>query len=222
MQYNAATLLRTLKGAPLSVLAALFLTPTAVSESWLAGMTGYHVQVVRQALTFLGPDGMGLAQRNGRYSGWHLTGEAYQLPLPLQPLPAETENLTASAIISLSRPTTTTTNIEERSDAYAAVAAESNGSAILSPSVIHSSAEPVGRVDNLLRTAGVGEPTRTQLKALAWATPEYIQAHIEHGRANGDKINLVIYRIRSGDPQPETPNSLTNQIPAHLAHIIRH
>jgi hypothetical protein len=73
-----ATLLRTLKGSPLSVLMALALVRQPVEAQWLERTTGYSDKSVSNALLFLEENGWAI--RNGRY-GWIMAGESVQLPL---------------------------------------------------------------------------------------------------------------------------------------------
>lgn len=76
---NPIALVRALKGAPLSVLFALFLLKQPVTQEFLERTTGYTDKPVSQALAYLQENG--LIQKVAR--GWLLTGEARQLPLPL-------------------------------------------------------------------------------------------------------------------------------------------
>jgi len=75
---NAVTLLRSLKGAPLSVLIAIRLCPGPASLLQLAAATGYERTAVSQAVTSL--EMMGFVER-AHYRGWQLTRAAVQLPL---------------------------------------------------------------------------------------------------------------------------------------------
>jgi len=75
---NAVTLLRSLKGAPLSVLIAIRLCPGPASLLQLAAATGYERTAVTQAVT--GLEMMGFVER-AHYRGWQLTRAAVQLPL---------------------------------------------------------------------------------------------------------------------------------------------
>jgi len=75
---NAVTLLRSLKGAPLSVLIAIRLFPGPASLLQLAAATGYERTAVTQAVT--GLELMGLVER-AHYRGWQLSRAAAQLPL---------------------------------------------------------------------------------------------------------------------------------------------
>jgi hypothetical protein len=71
--------LRALKGAPLSILIAIFLAKQPVGESWLISVTGYSQNTVRKGCKFLLETQM--IRRNSRYEGYALSQGAMQLPL---------------------------------------------------------------------------------------------------------------------------------------------
>ncbi|MAT45168.1 MAG: hypothetical protein CL609_22805 [Anaerolineaceae bacterium] len=70
--------IRTLKGAPLSILMALVLSKQPVTSDWLQAVTGYSDKSVTSGLKAL--QEFGYITRNGRYA-WQLAGEINQLPL---------------------------------------------------------------------------------------------------------------------------------------------
>ncbi len=75
---NAVTLLRALKGAPLSVLIAIRLFPGPANLLQLSAATGYERTAIAQAVNSL--ELMGFVER-AHYRGWRLSGLAQQLPL---------------------------------------------------------------------------------------------------------------------------------------------
>lgn len=77
---NRVTLLRALRGAPLTVLAACFILRHAAGPSQLAAATGYSRRTVTTALHALAA--AGLIQQHARYHGWLPTAVAHQLFLP--------------------------------------------------------------------------------------------------------------------------------------------
>jgi hypothetical protein len=83
-------MLRTLKGAPLSILMAMVLARQPVSAQYLEAVTGYTDKPVQAGLRMLSE--FGYITRNGRYD-WQLANTTEQLPLMYQEL-EETENLT--------------------------------------------------------------------------------------------------------------------------------
>ncbi|MEN6621086.1 MAG: DnaA N-terminal domain-containing protein [Smithella sp.] len=81
-------MLRTLKGAPLSVLMALALSRQPVGAKWICRQTGYAIDTVHESLLFLEENQF--ATRNGRYA-WQIANGVEQLPFAA-PLPDEVEN----------------------------------------------------------------------------------------------------------------------------------
>jgi hypothetical protein len=77
--YNPISLLRQLKGAPLSVLLALSILRQPASEQILSRVTGYSEKVTRDAAHYL--QEIGVVGRNARFSGWVLLKDVFQLPL---------------------------------------------------------------------------------------------------------------------------------------------
>jgi hypothetical protein len=75
---NTATFLRSLKGAPLSVLIAIRILPGPASLIQLAALTGYEKHTCARATEAL--EAMGYISR-AHYRGWRLTAGALQLPL---------------------------------------------------------------------------------------------------------------------------------------------
>ena len=72
------SMIRTLKGAPISILLALAMIKQPVTVEWLQTATGYSDKSVARGLKVLKE--FGFAQRNGRYA-WQLCGDFKQLPL---------------------------------------------------------------------------------------------------------------------------------------------
>ena len=77
---NPIRMVRELKGAPLSILFALSIMQQRVSQAWLERSTGYTDKTIAQALGYL----QEISLVDWTSAGWQLTGEAKQLPLPLQ------------------------------------------------------------------------------------------------------------------------------------------
>lgn len=76
---DAISLLRALKGAPISCLVALHFSNRAVGNKWLVTATGYKANSIIDAMDALVE--LGHAVRVSRYSGWQLTDKGSQLPL---------------------------------------------------------------------------------------------------------------------------------------------
>ena len=77
MQFTAESL-RTLKGAPLSILMAMMLARQPVSAQYLESVTGYTDKPTQAGLRVLSE--FGYITRNGRYN-WQLASNIEQLPL---------------------------------------------------------------------------------------------------------------------------------------------
>jgi hypothetical protein len=88
--FNIHTI-RALKGAPMSIIVAMLLVKQPVGESWLISVTGYSPNTIRNGCKFLQESEM--IERNGRYDGYVLAGDALKMPID-QGLLAERQNLT--------------------------------------------------------------------------------------------------------------------------------
>ncbi len=191
---NPIAILRQLKGAPLSVLIALSLARQRVSEQWLARVTGYSVRSVRDGCEYLKE--INLADRLGRYDGWILTVDVFQLPL-MNP-DGERKNFPLD-------PTTTTYNNEGGKSLY------SSRSSIKRAGAEEFSSRGMTvyqeNVRNLLRHFRIGEPTASELARLDHVSIKYVMGHFDYlfrsGKGWGDR-GLMIHRIRSQDKAPLT------------------
>lgn len=78
--FRDVMVLRSIKGAPATVLLAMVLVgPVSVGPAELAEVTGYSRQTVSSALSALGA--LGLVRQHARYGGWMLTVDARQFIL---------------------------------------------------------------------------------------------------------------------------------------------
>lgn len=85
---NPVRLVKELKGAPLSVLMALFFAGgIGVTQEWIERNTGYSDKPVSKALAYLQEHQFVIKTK----SGWMLSDGARQLPLPFQQIEPETE-----------------------------------------------------------------------------------------------------------------------------------
>ena len=78
LEFNVSQV-RELKGAPLSVIALLSISPLPVSQDWLARSSGYTDKPIHQACQYL--QEQGLIERTR--SGWFMP-KAAQAPLAIQ------------------------------------------------------------------------------------------------------------------------------------------
>lgn len=68
---------------------------------------------------------------------------------------------------------------------------------------------------NALRNAGIGEPVRTELSKLAWVTEAYVKAHANAAKLKREPITFAITRMRGDDPAPAWCPKC-NQLNRHL------
>jgi hypothetical protein len=85
------TMLRALKGPPLSALFALLLSRVALGTNQIADTTGYSAPSIRRALETLAA--MGLAGNHGRYNAWLPTARVRQLLFDGADLEGEAKSL---------------------------------------------------------------------------------------------------------------------------------
>jgi len=91
---------RTLKGAPLSIMVALSLVGTAVSNEWLVANTGYSGKPVQSALMYLHEHGYVVLTTRG----WKLAGKERQLPLSAEPETSDVDPAPLQAGVPLDEP----------------------------------------------------------------------------------------------------------------------
>lgn len=185
MYENPLHLVRECKGAALSILIILSLVHQTVSQEFLERWSGYTDKPISQALKFLEE-----CQRVIRCrGGWRLSEGAEQLPL-VSCLDESRKN---------SDSTTSTTTIVGTSKIEGKAAVEKDKSRKNSDSCNFKlnieAMHQVGIYDN---------PTTQALANLEHVTPEYIIAHVTQSLGEGQSLGLAIYRMRAGDPIPET------------------
>lgn len=56
---------------------------------------------------------------------------------------------------------------------------------------------------------------------LVGLSPDYIQAHLDYARENGEKTGLAIRRMLDGDPRPKTRPTIQDQVPIEYRDIIK-
>lgn len=203
--------LRSLKGAPLSVLLALRLAEAPLPQKALTLWTGYSDKTVAAALDLL--VNMGLAVARGRGQGWSLAPAAVPL---LQALagaaaaPTETEE--ADTAVTNDDPDTAVppparkisgSNTPRRKFS---VLPPSSSLQILSTGQSRMEKRPSAAekppVFYLLRQAGIGISMSDTLSQLTWVTVPYVQAHLAKIKRDGHPLNYAIQRMREGDALP--------------------
>lgn len=182
------TFLVTLKGAPLSVLLALWVFG-AMGRRGLSIRTGWDMEVVGRSLERL--EVFGLVERVD-YRRWRLGSGFVQLPFPL---PESGENR-LSAI--------TTTAAANSSRDLAAVAVNR------SESLENRLSDDAGHVCALLVAAGVGAGSGKMREILAKKLSyAYVAGHVEKWRGEtGVGVGLLIKRLLDGDPMPRDRREL--------------
>ncbi len=85
MQQLTATLVRALRGAPITVLVLMAIERRPLNLEYLRRHTGYTDKTVHDAVGLLSDYGM--VAQTGRYT-WQIAAGAQQLPLMVEPLPA--------------------------------------------------------------------------------------------------------------------------------------
>jgi hypothetical protein len=194
MQYeNPIKLLRMLKGAPLSVLLAVTWSGQAVTNGWLASVTGYTDKTVASALILLKEYDMITNTR----SGW-MIAKGTQLKLGFSG--------NSDTFVQLSRNNSDSSSslIKESVEIYSEEQQEESEKFRINP-LFES---------NLVAclTSKIREPKASILADLPHVTPEYIYAHTQTARLEGNLIGTAIYRIENNWDQPLPPPSSAQKV----------
>jgi len=179
------SLLRQLKGAPLSVLFALTIAHQPVGERWLIQVSGYSQNMVRNALGYLNE--CNLARRNGRYDAWVLADGARQLPLMVDVLGAG-ESINDSPDLL----TTATTAIVETPKSMREKQQKQKRESF--------NDSPGNAILEELHTQGIMGKKAIELSQLSWMTIPYIQAHARKAHEENISCGLLICRLSDHDP----------------------
>ena len=204
--------IRSLKGAPLSVLCVLTMADQPVTQEFCERASGYTDKPVRQALRLL--EELGYISHNKRHAWQIITGTA-KLSINLPEIPAQAE---ASRNNSDSPGTATATIVESsvKSSINAAEAAKNDESQILR----------VKKNMKALRNVGVYGAKAQEIAGLSHVTPRYIKAHAAYAERRKDAPGLLIRRMLDGDPAPKAPPSARDEsrryIEGEFAAFIKH
>lgn len=206
-----ATLLRTLKGCPLSVLMALALAGGPVSAEWIERTTGYSDKTVGSALQFLLENQF--CTRNERY-GWQIAAGMMQLPLVTPELPEPPAAAPAEPTAVEKDPENF--RVGEFPTPTSLVVVVNPESSTREENLATSQNDPEKfRVEQNLAECdawGIREPARSELAKLAHVRVELIRAHCK----NCKNMGQAIYRIRrdwaAPVEKPETTLPVASEI----------
>ena len=173
---NPIKLLRQLKGAPLSVMLALFWAGQRVSNGWIETVTGYTDKPVASALDLLKEYGWAAKVQGG----W-MIANAEQLPLTV--------------------PFSESRNYSDFSSSSNVFNNINNNNLLLE--LERKNSENFGANLISLLTGGIREPKASILADLEHVTPEYINAHLQQVRREERNVATAIYRIENNWEKPE-------------------
>lgn len=199
-QAHAVATVRALKGPPLTIFVIMAIVGQALTQRRLSALTGHTPKTTRAAIDLLCE--LGFATRD-HYRAWQLTPNA-QLILPGFPLrlPEVGENPTSAPTTTTYLPAPDVKMIDVCSEESVVVVVPEEGRD-----------SHFSQTRALLRSAGIGEPTRSRLLTLPHITPEYVAAHIRFARKEHTDTALLIFRMQQNDPLPNVaPQANRNKI----------
>jgi hypothetical protein len=201
---NPIRMVRELKGAPLSILFALSIVHVRVSQAWLEGVTGYTDKTISTALSYL--EEIGLADHTS--AGWKLTGNARQLPLPMEELePPSLEEHEEDQEVN--RPTNSDEISRGRNNSTPLITTIKDS---VKEEELSSNNNGRGRknsdsaVLDALSRAGIMGKKRVSLAKLAWVTVESVEnweAELKRKKKDRYSPGLLISVLESGDAAPK-------------------
>lgn len=217
--------LRVLKGAPLSVLLALWVFG-AMDRKGIMARTGWKKGSVDDALVFL--EGLGLVARP-HYRLWALADGFYQLPLPLAESPQNGLSGSYPQISEVPKNGLSENYPQAESPKNGTSDAEvpKNGLSALSSSGSRSTTKnevsPLLPCPKILKTCtevGIFGKKRTLLATLPHVVeggPDFVRAHVKHATS----IELAIYRLEHNWSLPKANNRYQQEIPEELQDVIQ-
>lgn len=197
-------LLSALNGVAVKCLIAFWWEKHQLTVTELEVRIGHDKNTVRKALAQLALFGLS-AKVISSQETWCLTSQGYQLPFPLDSLPAPS-GVMSSGGEKFSPPVTTTAAVNLDPDLNSL--SNSSSSSSKSGENFTSPLIPGGDVivENLktLHARGIMGKKADKIARLDWVTPDYINAHVDQVLDDGDRLGLAICRMEDGDPAPET------------------
>lgn len=187
---------RTLKGAPLSVLVLLMLERSALSQGFLARHSGYSDKAVAAALDLLAD--YGLARRIERYT-WALAAGAEQLPFIVDAdLPASTPTVgQAPADAEPGRKNSDLRSENFRPEPPLVVSLiDSDSIESEESNQLERRSEKIRANSETLAEFGIMEPARSRLANLAHVDPRQIRYHCQTCESTGQAIHRIEHNWR--------------------------
>jgi hypothetical protein len=179
-------LLAALSGIAIKCIIAFAWERRQLTVTELETRVGHDKNSVRKAMAQLSLYGLA-GQVISSQETWCLTDKGFQLPLPLDALPATAAPVTSTSGENFTTVTTTTTlNPDPPANVVVAATRENFTANIRS-----------------LNRHGIMGRKAQNIAELEWVTPEYIDAHVEQVRRDRQRLGLAICRMESGDPAPE-------------------
>jgi hypothetical protein len=192
MNDNRYQLLAALSGIAVKCIIAFCWERRQLTITELEPRVGHDKSTVRKALAQLALYGLA-GQVIATQETWCLTDKGFQLPLPLDSLPASIMSTDGEKF----SPLTTTTSILTSSPDEAVVVVAPGGENFTS------------NLETLHAHGIMGKKAET-IAALKWVTPDYIAAHVAKVKLDGQRLGLAIHRMEMGDPKPESEDDTTS------------
>lgn len=201
---NPQTFVRSIKGAPCSVLMALFFVQRPMNGKELARWTGYADENITNAVHLL--TDLGWLVAISPRGPWGLAGKARQLPLVNFFEDREPD------IIGIENATTTTIGREQEIILNQVVAVEKQTRKNRTRDTFKPTNPHFEANMKACRSSHIGSPVNRELSDMfdeyeQPITPDFILAHVED--AGPDNIGLAITRIRGG----EIPSAWLEDLP---------
>ena len=186
---SSTILLHSLKGAPMAILFALLLTRKPLMEIELIEITGYSKNTIRKGCRTL--QKIELIIRRGRFAGYIVSRETQlYLGIPTNEI-AEGQKLTLEPTYLLAF------NKKEEKGTEGKMTQQPPGRS------------KIDLREQLLKNAGIKNPTKDEILSLPWCTYNYIREHMKKARKEEISTGLLIHRMRSHDPEPKKENKQT-------------
>lgn len=178
------SLIRELRGSPLTVLIAILLLEQSgqvpVTAQALKDATGYKDHTVTDSLrTLENPTRQLITRVNG---GWRMT-TAFQLPLTFEPGETQNRDIRGFALSSCSSSNRKSKKLLEEEEEERTEIRDIRGFDTFRANYKKAI------------SLNIRDPKASLIAALPHVTPEYIQAHVDLARDDGHPLGTAIYRI---------------------------